>query len=584
MVFAGIAGYFGGMSFVDPSTDSPQQPQPVASPSSPVQPVDLPPSTSDTSLASSHRSARTSPSQSTIARIITPQADDAHFITETGETYPLRTYQALLTPNDPLPSQWWTTQTSLAPAWNYGTAGSGSYTPAIAIIDSGFALAHEEFAGRWHQSDGEQGATTLQAPSQLNCTDRNLALDQSCNNIDDDFDGIVDNESGTTSIENPSWLNCTDRSLALDKSCNRIDDDNNGFIDDVTGWDFSNYDHSVQTGETNPAGEGTLHGTLVTGALGATGNNSVGIAGVNWSATLLPLQALDDDGYGNTLTVARAIYYAADQNVDIINISLGASAEDPYLRQAIAYALDRDIIVVAASGNDGCDCITYPARYPEVLAVGAFGESLSPSTFSNYGAELDLLAPGENFTLPAWSASNSTTGYLGGAAGTSFAAPYVSGLLGLIKSHQPTASWGELVAALLETSDRRSLTGASPHSTTFGYGYVRADTPLARVTTPATPGMRYTFGPVMPTDTLDSFRVHQCDAYAPATLLYELTSGNIVRYTASKLTLHRAQQTGWTKTRAFPVCVGLSHDQPSSVRTINLLSELHNNAPNKWSP
>lgn len=493
-----------------------------------------------------------------------------------GKRYPLRIYKTLATatPNDPYATQWWTNATALPQAWQYESSG---YVPTVAIIDTGFALQHEEFVDRWYRNAAETGSTAQEAPSDLDCSDQGLALDMACNNIDDDFDGTVDNETGPTAIENPSWLNCTDSGLPLDKSCNLIDDDGNGLADDVTGWDFSTFDRSVQAGEMSPNGDRTTHGTMVAGIMGATGNNGKGLAGVSWNSRILPIQAIDDDGYGDTLTVARSIYYAADQGADIINLSLGTSFEDPYLREAIAYALGKGSLVVAASGNDGCDCILYPARYDEVLAVGASNSAGSPSSFSSYGGSLDILAPGEDMTTSTWTSSNPNAAYVAGAAGTSFAAPYVSGLLATARSHTPAASWGELVAALLETSDHRGLTPANPRSSTAGHGYAKADALLARLSTPATPGTRYYFAALSAPDTLGSGRGHQCESGGfPTAPLYEMKRANAVRHTVSPLTAYTSAQSGWTTRQVAYVCLGLPHDTPSTVRNINLLSEIHN--------
>ena len=560
----------GGLWFVPQTPPAHPSPLPTSSDTSSPHRANLP--VQSASIVTQNRTPTVSDTVPPAQITTDPETGD-DIIVANGTRYPLRTYRTHLVPNDPAAQQWWANSTELYDAWQHG---AGSYTPTIAIIDTGFALAHQEFANRWQYNTSEQGATTQEGASRLNCTDRSLPLNRSCNLIDDNYDSIVDNETGNTTTENQSQLNCTSRSLALDKSCNLIDDDNNGFIDDVTGWDFANYDHSVQAGQTNPTGDGTLHGTIVAGILGATGNNGVGIAGVNWFAKLLPLQALDDDGYGNTLTVARAVYYAADRNADVISISLGAEFEDPYLRQAIDYALAAGSIVVAASGNDGCNCISYPARYPEVLAVGAADQNGNPSTFSNFGSELDIIAPGEAMTAPAWSVGNPTAAYVSGAAGTSLATPYVSGLLALGKSHQPSANWAELSATLFEQSDRKSLSTSLPHSTSFGYGYAQAGNFMTRITTPATPGMRYFYGPVTPADSLDSARNHACETTLPASLLYEITFGSTVRYTTSKLALYQAQVAGWTKAREFPVCIGLPADIPAAARTINLLSEIKN--------
>lgn len=553
------------------------EPTPPTAPQQAAPPSYLPPARSTTQPPArkaipKNSEAPTAHASRPIAATPAPDDEEA-IIAIDGKRYPRRVYHALALPNDPYASQWWTSASGLEAAWNYAP---GSTPTSVAVIDTGFALAHEEFTNRWLTNSGESGTTSTEAPSDLNCTDQSLPLDQSCNNIDDDYDGVVDNESGATSQQNPSDLNCTDQSLALDKSCNNIDDDGNGFLDDTRGWDFANFDASVQAGEVNPAGAGTTHGTMVGGILAATANNGRGIAGVNWTTKILPLQALDDDSYGDTLTVARAIYYAADRDVDVISISLGASAEDPYLREAIAYALEQGSVVVAATGNDGCNCVNYPANYPEVVAVGAMAPDGGAASFSNYGTALDIMAPGENMIAPTWRSSAPTNSYASGVNGTSFSTPYVSGLLALARSHQPNASWGELVSALTEQADHRSLTSASPHSTSIGYGYAQADALLSRVTASSSPLLRYQFGPIAPADTLDSSRVYQCaDNRLPTTRLYSLTSGTEIRYTASYLTRYQALNNGWSSQPVAYVCAGLPTDTPQTLRTINLLREIN---------
>lgn len=488
--------------------------------------------------------------------------------------YPLRTYRTLAT-NDPNGTQWWTTTTGLNTAWDIG---AGTHQTTVAIIDTGFALQHEEFANRWASSNGEQGPAANENPSALNCTDRAMPLDRSCNLIDDNYDGLVDNELGITTLENPSRYNCTDQSKSIDKACNRIDDDSNGYIDDVIGWDFANNDANVQAGEVDPDGSGTQHGTETAGILAATGNNNKGIAGVNWSTRVLPLQAIDDLGYGNTLTVARAIYYAADKGVDVISISLGADEEDPYLRQAIQYALNKGSAVVAASGNDGCDCISYPANYPEVFAVGAQNAANQPSSFSNYGTALDILAPGEDMRAPTWQKANATSAYASGISGTSFATPYVSGLLALARSHTPDASWGELQNALLSTANHAGLSIAAPVAPRLGSGYARANSYLARITTPGQPGMRYRFDPLVRLTTLGSDYAYDCrpENGFPTALLYKITENASSYYSIDTLASIDAVVNGGSSTVVTRVCVGLPGDIPGTVRMINLFREIEN--------
>lgn len=491
-------------------------------------------------------------------------------VSKLGKEYPLRVYRTLLTPNDSYASQWWVTSTNLDQAWDQP---AGAKQTTIAIIDTGFALAHQEFTGRWATNSEESGLASAENPSKLNCTDQSLPISSACNNIDDNFDGIVDNETGPSSTQNPSWLNCTDQSIALDKSCNRIDDDNNGLVDDWRGWDFSNFDNSAQAGQTNPNGSGTHHGTMVAGVLGASGNNGAGIAGVNWHTKILPLQALDDDGYGDSYTVGNAIYYAADQNVDLISISLGTDFEDPYLREAVLYAQSKGVLIVASSGNDGCNCIVYPANYPEVVAVGASNSSGSVASFSSYGANLDIVAPGQDMITSYWSSSNQTSSYTSGAAGTSFSAPFVSGVLGLIRSHQPNASWDEIVGVMAENSDRKNLTGGTPRSNTFGFGFAKVDQALARSVNSYSPSIVYKFAG----DILGAERIRRCEGgLIPGSFLYELSKSGQVKYTINQYEVRQKINQGWNSKKLFGVCVGLPTDAPDIFRLISLNQEIRN--------
>ncbi len=447
-----------------------------------------------------------------------------------GREYPLREYRSLITPNDPSYNQWWVPKTGLEAAWSYGT-GSGT---KIAIIDTGFALDHEEFANRWLDSAGEKGITTL---------------------------------------ESSIAANCTNRRLVLDKSCNGLDDDGNGYIDDARGWDFTNDDPSVQAGEINPSGSGVFHGTAVTGIAAATGNNGKGIAGVSWASQILPIQALGDDGYGDSLSIARAIRYAADRNVDVINLSLGSLDEDSYLREAIQYAMERDVIIVAASGNDGCDCISYPARYPEVVAVGALNNNDKVATFSSYGSNLDIIAPGSGMLAPSWRSTNATTAYDTGLAGTSFAAPYVSGLLANARSKQPNASWVQILNGLLQTADHRDLTTASPRSNTLGFGYVKADALMARASLAYNQVQRYGFAVRMASGK-EQYDAIQCEGNQfPTAPFYEIRHGSSVHYSIDELAVRLQGRAGATANLKGYACTGFPTDQIDTYRMLNSARE-----------
>ena len=491
-------------------------------------------------------------------------------IEKDGKSYPNRVYETFITPNDPLYNQWWVAPNSMAEVWDLP---AGPYQTTVAVIDTGFALTHQEFAGRFAINSGESGSTSSEAVSDLNCSDQRLAVDKACNNIDDNFDFILDNEVGATTEENPSDLNCSDQRLAVDKACNNLDDDLNGFKDDVSGWDFANYDSNPKAGEISPTGIGTTHGTLVVGVLGATGNNGVGVAGVNWHTKILPIQALDDNSYGDSFTVGQSVYYAVDNGADIISISLGTSFDDPYMRAAILYALDNGVIVVSAAGNNGCNCVSYPANYPEVVAVGAVNPSGGLASFSSYGAQLDILAPGQGISSPTYNSVNQTSAYATNVAGTSFATPFVSGLLAYGKMKQPNASWEEIIGTMFENSDRKTNTLANPRANTLGYGVVRANTMINRLITPQTFVQRLQFDDL----NLGSKRNYQCEAnQIPATKLYELKKSDQVRYTSNLRELSKAVQTSWASKDIGYTCMGLESDTIKTLRILNLPSEINN--------
>lgn len=507
--------------------------------------------------------------------------NEAQYVTINNKTYPLRTYYPLMTPNDPLASQWWTTSSRLDQAWDIAP---GSYQTTLAIIDTGFALEHEDLQGRWHQNMGEIGSATSEAASKLNCTARGLALDYACNLVDDDIDGIVDNEAGIAPYENPSQLNCTDRGLALAKECNRLDDDSNGYADDVRGWDVVNQDSSVQAGELSPNSSYVSHGTMVAGVAAANGNNAKGIAGANWQTIVLPIQALDDDGYGNTRSVGESIYYAIEQGADIINISLGSEYQDDYVRQAIEAANAAGVTVVAAAGNDGCDCVSYPARYPEVIAVGAHDETGNLANFSSWGLTVDLTAPGTGYTLPAWSSTDPTTRYVGGVAGTSFSSPLVAGMAALLKSHQPSAQPLHLVAALHETTNRAGL--AVPNSR-FGFGKFDAYAARNRMVSSRHAVQAYALSPVSTGnffagesfEATGTYVVEDCQSNIFNIPIYELKSATSSFFSASEAEVRYASSRGYSPVNFAYSCLRQPHDTVGALRVINVFREFRNISP-----
>lgn len=173
------------------------------------------------------------------------------------------------------------------------------------------------------------------------------------------------------------------------------------------------------------------HGTHVSGVIVARTNNVEGVAGMNWSSRVMPIKALDAQGSGSAFDIADGIRWAADHGAKVVNLSLGEYEDSNYLRQAIQYAESKDVLVVAAMGNDDTDQPSYPAAYPGVLAVAAVDENGQRASFSNYGKHTGVAAPG--VSIP----STYPDHRYAAMSGTSMASPHVAGLAGLVRAANP---------------------------------------------------------------------------------------------------------------------------------------------------
>jgi len=185
----------------------------------------------------------------------------------------------------------------------------------------------------------------------------------------------------------------------------------------VAGYDFVENDSDPQ--------DEFGHGCGVAGVIAANGNNGQGIAGVAPNVQIMPLRVLDRNGLGGYFNIAQAIIYAVDNGADVINLSLAGPASSFLLEDAVNYAVESGVVVIAAAGNNGSPGAWYPAAYPAVIAVGSVEKDLTQSSFSNYGDNIDVLAPGRDIL------TTSSNGDYQLMTGTSFAAPLVSGIAAL---------------------------------------------------------------------------------------------------------------------------------------------------------
>lgn len=211
------------------------------------------------------------------------------------------------------------------------------------------------------------------------------------------------------------------------------------------------------------------HGTNIAGVIAATTNNGIGIAGIGRDCRLMNVKVFDDRGNSSTDLIAKGIRYATDHGAKVISMSFGVSDPNRNLLNAIRYAWEHNVVLVASAGNEGTSQVNYPAGYNDyVIAVAATDWDDNKAGMSNYGSWVDIAAPGMGIyaTYPNHKTSHGKithpARHYGFTSGTSIAAPHVAGVVGLVLS-TPVGSWDkngdrawnptEVKAKLLARSD-----------------------------------------------------------------------------------------------------------------------------------
>jgi len=231
-------------------------------------------------------------------------------------------------------------------------------------------------------------------------------------------------------VGNNLWLNTTE-DLDIDGTYSAgdldgIDDDFNGYIDDVIGYDFSDND-------SNPAHDAgdSGHGSHVAGIIGAQGNNATGVCGVNWDVSIAALKVFPN---ATTQVLVDAIDYAVDNNMDVINMSLGGPLYNAAEQAAINAAVAAGVVVVVSAGNADIQYPSYPAGYDNVITVASSDSADALSSFSNMGYNnatynhVDITAPGSAI----WSLGIGSDSDYMQMGGTSMACPLVAGCVALL--------------------------------------------------------------------------------------------------------------------------------------------------------
>ena len=207
------------------------------------------------------------------------------------------------------------------------------------------------------------------------------------------------------------------------------------------------------------------HGTAVAGVIGADTNSGMGVAGLGWNTSVMPIVVVNSNNSATYANIAAAITYAADHGAKVINMSLGGTSYSSTLQSAVDYAWSKGVVVVAAAGNNASNAAFYPAALNNVVAVAATDNTDAPASFSNFGNWIAVAAPGTSIQ------TTTNGGGYGNWQGTSFASPQVAALAALILARNPGLINQQIVDLIKANADDQGAAGFDPY---YGWGRINA--------------------------------------------------------------------------------------------------------------